>query len=271
MTHSTFLEQPLPTGCIATKGYLHTATHDTGFEGVTEAPAGGLSSTAADMATFGQMLLGHGTYNGVQILQPASVALLLTPQFTPGPGVSPWDLGFYDDDRNGVRFIGHGGDLIACHSQFWIEPAHGLSFFISYNSQGASQKARGELFNAFVDRYLPGPPNAHPAYVKLTSKQLAPYTGFFLSSRRQDSTIFRLSGLEPKEITATKEGNLTSLHRERLLRSSQSIFIRLEMIRSMTKSIRAPFTSSAMRAATSAATRRPATPTERRCSPPVHG
>jgi hypothetical protein len=160
------------------------------------------------MAIFGQMLLGHGTYNGVQILQPASVALLFTPQFTPGPGVTPWDLGFYDIDRNGLRFIGHGGDLLACHSQFWIEPTHGLSFFISYNSAGAADKARGELFNAFVDRYLPGPPNAHPAYVKLTAKQLAPYTGYFLSSRRQDSTIFRLVGLQPKEITATKEGNL---------------------------------------------------------------
>jgi hypothetical protein len=155
------------------------------------------------------MLLGRGTYNGVQILQPASVALLLTPQFTPGPGVTPWDLGFYDEDRNSLRFIGHGGDLLACHSQFWIEPTHGLSFFISYNSDGASQKARSELFNAFVDRYLPGPPNAHPAYVKLTAKQLSPYTGYFLSSRREDSTIFRLGGLQPKEIKATKDGNLT--------------------------------------------------------------
>ncbi|HZQ42608.1 MAG TPA: serine hydrolase domain-containing protein [Acidobacteriaceae bacterium] len=208
MTHSTF-QQPLPKGFVATKGYLHTSVDDTGFEGVTEVPAGGLSSTAADMAIFGQMLLGHGTYNGVQILQPASVALLLTPQFTPGPGVSPWDLGFYDDDRNGIRFIGHGGDLLACHSQFWIEPTHGLSFFISYNSQGAAQKARQELFDAFVDRYLPGPPNAHPAYVKLTAKQLHPYTGWFLSSRREESTIFRLVGLQPKEIAATKDGNLT--------------------------------------------------------------
>ena len=207
MTHSTF-EQPLPKGLVATKGYLQTSKDDTGFEAFTEMPAGGLSSTAADMAIFGQMLLGHGTYNGVQILQPSSVALLLTPQFTPGPGVSPWDLGFYDEDRNGLRFIGHGGDLLACHSQFWIEPTHGLSFFISYNSAGAAQKARGELFDAFVDRYLPGPPNAHPAYAKLTAKQLAPYTGYFLSSRREDSTIFRLSGLQPKEITATKDGNL---------------------------------------------------------------
>ena len=45
--------------------------------------------------------------------------------------------------------------------------------------------------------------------MKLTAKQLAPYTGYFLSSRREDSTIFRLVGLQPKEITATKDGNLT--------------------------------------------------------------
>ncbi|HEV2578697.1 MAG TPA: serine hydrolase [Acidobacteriaceae bacterium] len=208
MTHSTF-QQPLPKGFIATKGYLHTSADDTGFEGVTEVPAGGLSSTAADMAIFGQMLLGRGTYNGVQILQPASVALLLTPQFTPGPGVSPWDLGFYDEDRNGIRFIGHGGDLLACHSQFWIEPTHGLSFFISYNSAGAAQKARGELFNAFVDRYFPGAPNAHAGYVKLSAEQLHPYTGYFLTSRRADTTIFRLVGLQLRQIEATKDGNLT--------------------------------------------------------------
>lgn len=207
MTHSTF-EQPLPKGFVATKGYLKTSEEDTGFEGVTVSPAGGLSSTAADMAIFGQMLLGNGTYNGVQILQPTSVALLFTPQVKPAPGVIPWDLGFYDEDRNGLRFIGHGGDLLACHSQFWVEPTHGLSFFISYNSAGAAPKARQELFDAFVDRYLPGPPNPHPAYVKLTAKQLAPYTGYFLSSRRADSTIFRLGGLQPKEITSTKDGNL---------------------------------------------------------------
>ncbi len=208
MTHSTFV-QPLPAGFVATKGYLHTSDPDTGFEGVTEVPAGGLSSTAADMAIFGQMLLGHGTYKGAQILTPASVAQLLTPQFKPAAAVMPWDLGFYDDDRNSIRFIGHGGDLLACHSQFWIEPTHGLTFFISYNSQGAAQHARQELFDAFVDRYLPGPPNPHPAYVKLTAKQLAPYTGYFLSSRREDSTIFRLRGLQLKEIKATKDGTLT--------------------------------------------------------------
>jgi CubicO group peptidase (beta-lactamase class C family) len=210
MVHSTF-QQPLPEGFTATLGYLSsTAKPDTGFEGVTEVPAGGLSSTAADMALFGQMLLNHGTLNGAQILQPNSIATLFTPQFTPAPGVSPWDLGFYDEDRNGLRFIGHGGDLLACHSQFWVEPTHNLIFFISYNSANAAKTAREELFRAFVDRYLPGKPNPHPDYLKLSAKDLAPYTGNYLSSRRSDSTKTRLINTSSmKQIEADKDGFLT--------------------------------------------------------------
>ena len=215
MMHSTFV-QPLPAGMVASKGYLTTDKADTGFEGVTESPAGGLSSTAADMAIFGQMLLGQGTYKGVKVLEPASVATLFTPQFTPAPGVSPWDLGFYTERRNGLDFVGHGGDLIACHSQFWVEPKHGLSFFVSYNSAGSAKTAREELFRAFVDRYLPGAPAPHPAYLKLTMKELAPYTGYYLTSRREASTKLRItSELSPRQIEAkvdekTKESYLTS-------------------------------------------------------------
>lgn len=209
MTHSTYT-QPLPAGVPRSLGYNHTAKEDTGFEGVTEFPAGGLSSSAADMAIFGQMLLGNGTYNGMQILQPSSVAQLFTPQVQPSPNTSPWDLGFYDEARNGLRFIGHGGDLIGFHSQFWVEPTHHLTFFISYNSSGSSRIAREELFRAFVDRYLPGAPAPHPAFLKLSAKELAPYTGTYLSSRRADSTKFRLFGaIGPRIVAATKEGELT--------------------------------------------------------------
>jgi CubicO group peptidase (beta-lactamase class C family) len=209
MTHSTFV-QPLPAGFEHTLGYVRTSKPDTGFEGFTETPSGGLSSTAADLAIFGQMLLARGTLNGQRILQPASVATLFTPQFTPAPGVEPWDLGFYDKDRNGLRFIGHGGDLIACHSQFWVEPTHGLTFFISYNSAGAAASDREELFRAFVDRYLPGPPSPHPAYVKLSAKDLAPYTGYYLSARRADSTKLRaFDAASPRVVSATKDGELT--------------------------------------------------------------
>lgn len=209
MTHSTFV-QPLPAGFASSLGYKTASMPDTGFEGFTESPAGGLSSTAADMALFGEMLLGQGTLNGHTILQPASVVTLFTPQVTPAPGVAPWCLGFYTEQRNGLTFTGHGGDLIGFHSQFWVEPIHHLTFFISYNSASAARNARGEVFHAFVDRYLPGAPNPHPGYLKLSAKDLAPYTGYFLSSRREDSTKLRfLNAFGPSEITATKDGELT--------------------------------------------------------------
>ena len=208
MTHSTFV-QPLPSGFSATIGYKTTEAPDTGFEGVTAVPAGGLSSTAADMVIFGQMLLNHGTLNGTKILEPSSVTTLFTPQFTPAPGVNPWNLGFYTERRNGIDFIGHGGDLIACHSHLWLDPTRNLVIFISYNSEKSEGVAREELFQAFVDRYLPGS-TTHPAYVKLSAKELAPYTGEYLTSRRSDSTKFRLFGInDMRKIEATKDGDLT--------------------------------------------------------------
>jgi CubicO group peptidase (beta-lactamase class C family) len=208
MTHSTFI-QPTPPGFARSLGYNSTSKPDTGFEGFTETPAGGLSSTAADMAIFGQMLLAGGTLNGQRILAPASITTLFTPQVQPAPGVSPWCLGFYTEQRNGLTFTGHGGDLIGFHSQFWVEPTHQLTFFISYNSAKAAGNAREELFRAFVDRYLPGAPMPHPAYLKLSAKDLAPYTGYYLSSRRADSTKMRLfNSVGPREITANKDGEL---------------------------------------------------------------
>jgi CubicO group peptidase (beta-lactamase class C family) len=209
MTHSTFV-QPLPSGFNATVGYQTTDAPDTGFEGVTEVPAGGLSSTAADMAIFGQMLLNQGTLNGKQILQPSSITMLFTPQFTPAPGVAPWNLGFYTQHRNGIDFIGHAGDLLACHSRLWLDPTHNLVLFISYNSARSAGVAREELFEAFVDRYLPAPEN-HPPYLKLSPKELSAYAGDYLTSRRADSTKFRLFAInDVRQIKATKDGDLTA-------------------------------------------------------------
>ena len=208
MTHSSFV-QPLPAAWNRSLGYLNTQAPDTGFEGFEEAPAGGLSSTAADMTRFGQMLLGGGTLDGVRVLQPASVTLFFTPQFSPAPLVASWNLGFYPETRNGYTFTGHGGDVIGFHSQFWVEPTHRLTFLVSYNSQRSGALARTELFQAFVDRYLPGPsPNPH--LLKLKAKDLRPYTGSYASSRRADTTKTRLFlGAMSRSVTANKDGYLT--------------------------------------------------------------
>lgn len=208
MTHSSF-EQPLPGSYQRSLGYLSTQKPDTGFEGFEETPAGGLSSTAADMGRFGRMLLGGGTLEGVRVLQPSSVALFFTPQFAPAPRVTPWNLGLYPQQRNGYIFTGHGGDLIAFHSEFWVEPTHRLTFLVSYNSQKSAGVARTELLQAFVDRYLPGPAPQVRA-VKLSLAELKAYQGFYSSARREDSTKLRVLGLlSARHVLAHRGGFLT--------------------------------------------------------------
>jgi len=64
-------------------------------------------------------------------------------------------MGFYQTWRNGLNFIGHGGDLIAFHSIFLLEPKEKLVIFISYNSAGSANRTRAEILTAFTDRLLP--------------------------------------------------------------------------------------------------------------------
>jgi CubicO group peptidase (beta-lactamase class C family) len=48
-----------------------------------ESGAAGLVSTVDDYHAFARMLLQHGTYNGVELLSPASVELMTTDRLTP--------------------------------------------------------------------------------------------------------------------------------------------------------------------------------------------
>jgi CubicO group peptidase (beta-lactamase class C family) len=52
---------------------------------IRDVPAGGLFSNVEDVARFMRMILGAGTLDGKRILQPESVAAMLTPQFAQAP------------------------------------------------------------------------------------------------------------------------------------------------------------------------------------------
>jgi CubicO group peptidase (beta-lactamase class C family) len=67
-------------------------------------PAGGLFSTAADVARFGQMLLGHGEFEGKRLLSEAAVKTMTSRQ-TPAALKESYGFGFA---VNGPTY-GHGG------------------------------------------------------------------------------------------------------------------------------------------------------------------
>lgn len=209
MTHSSF-DQPVPKPLAndVSEGYWgDTLKPPVGFEIFNPVGAGGVSSTAADMGRFGQMLLNGGELDGARILKSETLAQMWTPQFQASPQLPPICMGFYQDRRNGLRWIGHEGDLIAFHSLFFVEPTQHLILFVSYNSAGGGGKPRPEIINNFSDRYFPSEPTA--AFLPNWPAEMRGIAGQYMTTRRADSTKMRLMTLFGQATAkVTRDGEL---------------------------------------------------------------
>jgi CubicO group peptidase (beta-lactamase class C family) len=213
MTHSTF-QQPLPASLapFMSNGYIKASDEKpTPFESIETAPAGAMSATGTDMAHFMIAHLNNGSYNGVSILSPATVALMHSPQSEMAPGVNGFDLGFYRENRNGLRIIGHAGDTNPFHSDLHLLLDKNVGVFMSFNSQGnegESDKFRTTLFRAFLDRYFPykAPEEKTVADPKPDAARVA---GWYGSSRKINSSLRLLSALGQTEVVAKPDGTIT--------------------------------------------------------------
>lgn len=120
-------------------------------------PAGGLWTTAADMATFMLAHLQEGAYQNRRILAPETVAEMHRPQFAAHPAVSGHAYGFFEHRVGHRRALQHGGeDPEGFSSLLYLLPDEGAGIFLSYNSSGGA-RAGTELVTAFLDRYFPVP------------------------------------------------------------------------------------------------------------------
>ncbi len=210
MTHSSF-HQPVqkPLATLPSEGYREsTLKPPVGFEIFNPVGAGGISSSAADMGRFGQALLNGGELDGNRILKPETLALMWTPQFQANDQLNAICMGFYQNRRNGLHWIGHSGDLIAFHSLFFVEPQQKIVLFVSYNSAASASKARPEVLNFFSDRYFPGAPKVE--FLKTPASELKAIEGMYQSTRRADSTKLKLDSLtSQRQAKVDKDGALT--------------------------------------------------------------
>src|SRR5881398_2122231 len=147
MNNSTF-EQPLPPqlGPQMSKGYLSASKKPRDFEWVQAAPAGALTTTAADMTQFRLAFLQDGVVDGVSILKPETVRQMDTRQFEFYPMLPGLGITFMEYLIDPVRIIGHGGDTVYFHSDMILVPNAHLGYFLSYNSLGKDVGGgRGEV------------------------------------------------------------------------------------------------------------------------------
>ena len=162
------------------------------------------------MAHFMIAQLGDGTYNGASILTPATIALMHSPQSRMAPGVNGFDLGFYQESRNGLRIIGHAGDTEAFHSDLHLLLDKHVGVFMSFNSlgkDGEAETVRVGLFRAFLDRYFPfAPPDEKT--VADPKPDAARVAGWYKASRKVDSSLRVLFSIGQSQVTARPDGTI---------------------------------------------------------------
>jgi CubicO group peptidase (beta-lactamase class C family) len=167
MERSTFVEPlPEPLAAHMAKSYAVESGRfvEKPFEIISNfAPAGAQSATATDMIRFGQAILNGGELDGRRILEAATLERMLRRAFSHDDRLMGMALGFYEQEVNGVRIVGHGGDTQWFHSFLGIDKAHDLTFFVSFGGPGGSPVRTAftpAFYNEFFphDRHRPEPP-----------------------------------------------------------------------------------------------------------------
>ncbi|HTZ54117.1 MAG TPA: serine hydrolase domain-containing protein [Candidatus Acidoferrum sp.] len=214
MRHSTFVE-PLPANLapFMAQGYKQASSDKpVPFELVVPMPAGAASSTGVDMAHFMLAYLNGGVYDGFALLKPSTIAQMWTRQIEPGQGtdLNGFDLGFYQESRNGQEVVSHAGDLVGFHSDLHLMPKDHVGIFMSFNSigkAGAVETVRTQLFREFLDRYYPYTAKVEPT-VATAKADAARVSGWYTSSRQIKRALSFVYVLGQNQVTALPDGTI---------------------------------------------------------------
>ncbi len=218
MNNSTF-RQPVPEPLREklSNGYQTASGEIVPFEYGSDSPAGMLSSPATDMAQFMMAHLNGGALPGGdesnRILSADTTRLMHSVANQVAPSIDAMAHGFYEQNRNGVRAIAHGGDLTAFHSELVLIPEAKVGLYMSFNSlgkEGATYKLRTALYEAFMDRYFPRrAPEQHEQVPADAKQNAAKVAGSYELSRRAETSLFSfLYMFGQQEATVQEDGSL---------------------------------------------------------------
>lgn len=197
MQHASF-RQPLPEKLKPqmSSGYdVASSGEAKPYEIVGVSPAGSLAASGADMAKFMIAHLQNGAFGSARILQEDTAKQMHSTALTFLPRVHRMLLGFYEQNYDGHRALGHGGDTNWFHSDLHLFIDDGVGMYISVNSAGkagAAHLIRGALFDQFADRYLPGSTLDGKLDDNTAAEHARMMAGVYDNSRRLDSSFFSL-------------------------------------------------------------------------------
>lgn len=214
MEYSSF-RQPLPERLqphMARAYRLAQGEYEEGRFEFVPGPAGGMSSSAADMSKFMLAYLPGENGQGGRILHEETIRSMRNQQFTQHPLLSGTAFGFMEGVFNGERTLFHGGSTMLFDTGLYLVPERNLGLFVSYS--GGSYLAHLGLFQAFMDHYYPAPPADHPLPPEGTIERSRQYVGEYQQNRRSFTTSERFLSLTMGliQVQLDKEGYLLVSH-----------------------------------------------------------
>jgi CubicO group peptidase (beta-lactamase class C family) len=175
------------------------------FVYVAMTPAGSMSTTASDMASFMLAHLGDGG----AILAPETARLMHDRQFDHHPRLDGMAFGFVERTVNGQRALFHGGDIFSFQSGLFLLPEHGVGLFVSYSGGGYGEPLT--LFHDFVDAFYPAAVSDPPRQAAGAAERSRAFVGEYHANRRSYSSDEALLGLmEAIQVQVDAEGFLTA-------------------------------------------------------------
>lgn len=165
MTHSTFA-QPVPddqSGELATPHVQDSASFTVADDVyINMRPAGSLSATATEMATFMSAHLGDGAVGDARILDTESADTMRSRHHVRHPAVTNWRYGFHEYGDPDANLLAHSGATVNFSSYLLLAPDHDVGVFVAYNSNPSDppKSVVDEIVTAFD--LQPAPPTPTP-------------------------------------------------------------------------------------------------------------
>jgi CubicO group peptidase (beta-lactamase class C family) len=218
MGNSTFRQPPpahLSTNLARPYRYVDGVYQPGDFEFM-QAPEGGMSSTAADMAKFMIAHLQEENESVASILQAETRRQMHTRQLSQytarHPALGGMALGFMEGTFNGQQILFHGGSTMLFDSGLYLLPDENIGIFITYS--GASHLVHTTLFQGFMDRYYPVSEMATTASVEGVLERARSFAGEYHQNTRSFTTAEKFTSLQMGvvNVAVDDEGSLLITH-----------------------------------------------------------
>ncbi|MGH9858066.1 MAG: serine hydrolase, partial [Acidobacteriota bacterium] len=164
-----------------TKLYHDDGTTTYPYWHISMRPSGSMNASAREMGNYVQMYLNRGSFNGQQIVQPASLERMEKPASTYAARAgmtTGYGLSNYTTPYKSFLFHGHNGGVEGGLTEMSYLPEHGIGFVMMMNSgNGGAYTQINDLIRSYLIRDLPKP--SLPPALNISPELAAKYDGWY--------------------------------------------------------------------------------------------